>query len=1355
MQEAGALVTESSGLDIRRQSGTHMKRKTIKSRHRWASFLSLSLCGSMSVYAQVVPVNGSSVSNVGSATQIDIVKPDAHGTSYNSFSEFETLGVVINNSRTNTASKLVGGVKRNPALAGGTASTIVLDNIGDAPMRLNGLVEIAGDRADLLMVGRNGIVCNSCGFINTGNLTLGAGELRRDADGKLRLDTSGARINIGGAGLSAPEANVALVAQQIDLLAPIYGKDVALHIVKGLYGVEDGRTESLGEAFDAELGDYVGVPNILADGSITLYTNARRLDVKNVNLSATGDIKLQSEQGEIDVESSRFKANENLAMQAQTLDIRKSATDSRNLSLQGEAVKSYGMFSVADEIKVAAGQAKLEASSFDSRQGTALSVDQLELASVRVNGSLAMTADVLKARSFDAQGEQARIEARDIQMEGGELAYRKLAIEGFEQLSTDGSRLRADALAMSAAGADATVRLGGGTRVTSDSLALEGIASLENAGDITLRGGLTLAHMDQVTNRGRIHAASLEITGVRGAVRNAGDITVADSRLSGVGAVDNAGRWTSESFAMADSGSLDNTGDLLAGELSVANSEGLANSGRLTAADARLTDVRTVSNRVGGEFLVTETLETGAVGQLENAGRLAVGTLAGSVSRTVNSGDLAIRKAGRLQGDSFVSTGRLLVSDDGLSLAQGTVTLSGALQGSRIAVAADTVTLRQIDAGLESADIEARDLISMENARLAAATRLKAARVETSEGTVLSGDLTVAAGSQRYRDTEILGSRVVMSGEADSGEIHVENVRLKAQEHLDIGVTQSLELKAAQFSGGELSIASVGSLRASDDVTLEFARANLSQIAVLDNAGNIGADALALADIGSLVNTGKLVAAREGRIDRVSTLDNTGEVSLASAAGEGNGDLENRGKLGIGTGTLAFAQWQNHGDIKVGTAMLTYEDFVNAGGTVAAAEDLTLAGEQLQNEGVLTARRDLSLLGPDIRNAGRIESGRDLALGRAAGEAGDVAHRFVNVAGAGSVTAGRDLLSRVDNFVSKASYHTVSQTTNSTEYASSGTYGTCQGSGHGSCRGNFNAAGGAQVVWYGSGGFIPVYGVAGRNGATVITTTQRIEEGSYRDAPIRVGRNLVAAASGTGSVFDTHAATLEVGGSASFNGIEHRDTSAFEATDRVQKRYFTDVYRCWSDVACVNSGGNNTFHAREGSYDGRSPTDVTETVSRTGGLQEDVALSSVPAPEVDLPAPRVMAALEPSALPPFPDIGGIVEGRRAAPADPGLPRPTDEVIVTPVDPQSPLRIAASDFLFPAIPGELPESEKRPEISDDDERGFDRMNSVRTREDQLGRSCHEVAQSNDATTLDSSQPRPECRIELHYPEPRDS
>ncbi|MCJ9713547.1 hypothetical protein LWS69_31335, partial [Bordetella hinzii] len=114
-----------------------------------------------------------------------------------------------------------------------------------------------------------------------------------------------------------------------------------------------------------------------------------------------------------------------------------------------------------------------------------------------------------------------------------------------------------------------------------------------------------------------------------------------------------------------------------------------------------------------------------------------------------------------------------------------------------------------------------------------------------------------------------------------------------------------------------------------------------------------------------------------------------------------------------------------------------------------------------------------------------------------------------------------------------------------------------------------------------------------------------------------------------------------------------------------------------------------------------------------------------------------------------------VEGRRAAPADPGLPRPTDEVIVTPVDPQSPLRIAASDFLFPAIPGELPESEKRPEISDDDERGFDRMNSVRTREDQLGRSCHEVAQSNDATTLDSSQPRPECRIELHYPEPRDS
>lgn len=1310
----------------------------------------------MSVYAQVLPLNGSTVSKVGSATKIDIVSPDKNGTSYNRFSSFDALGVVINNARENVESKLIGGVKRNPALSAGTANAIVLDNVGDAPMRLGGLVEIAGDRADLLMVGRNGIVCNSCGFINTGNLTLGSGTVQRGADGTLSLQTGAAGIGISGAGLSAPDANIALVAQQIDLLAPVYGKDVAFHIVKGLYGVDDQRTASLGEAFDARLGDYVGVPNVLADGQITLYTNARKLDATNLTLSATGKVDLRVDDGELNVVSNRITANEGLTMQARTLDVRKTTTDSRRLRLQAEQLSTYGLFAVADEAQLTATRARIEASSLDSLAGATLRADELALSSLKVNGDLAVTADNLTARALDGQGGQGRIRADHIRLDGGQLAYGTLDIENFSQLEASGSALRANALSMTAAAGDATVTLGGGTRVETDALALRDLGSLDNAGDITLREGLTLADVGNVNNRGRVLAGSLSASRVRN-LRNSGDIRVDASELDHVTQAENRGRWTSQTFSMTG-GRLDNEADLSTVDLAVRDGEGIHNSGRLSTHRAQLERLQAVSNQVGGSLSVQGRLQAGEVARFENQGQVVAGRLDGTIDDFDNRAELALKQGGRLQGERFASTGKLYVGGDELALAQQDLSLSGALQADRLALRADTVTLRRLTGALGQADIAASGKLTLDNARLAGTIDLRGGEIESSGGTSLSGTVSATAGQQTYRDTEFLGPAVALTGEAGTGAVAFENVRLKAEQRLDIQDTQSLTLNGGQLSGGALALSGIETLRLSNDTTLAFETAALSGIRTLENAGQLGAQDLSLADVGSVNNTGKLVAAREAALTRVAQLDNAGEMLLAGASGQGNGSLDNQGSLSVADGTLTFANWQNRGRIAAGPATLAYTRFVNAAGaSVAGVQDLTLAGQgssQLENMGLLGARQDLALYGPDIRNAGQVEVGRDLTLGRPAGDVSAGEFRFVNQPGTGSVAVGRDMVARVDNFVSKARFASETLRSEGTEYAPSGTYGTCQGSGHGSCRTDFNAAGGASVVWYGSGFEGAAYGLAGRNGATVSTITTQIKSGSFKDAPIRVGGDLQVTAQGGSTVFDTHAATLQVGGRATFTGVARRDTNAYTATQRVQKNYFTDTYRCWSDVACVNSYGNNKFHARERSRDGLAPTDVTRTVSTWGGLRK-VALASLPEPAVELAEAGVDAALLPAAVPPFADISTIATGaRQAAPADIGEERP-GPVIVAPSTPQAPLRIRASDFLFPSIPGELTEAEKLPVVSDTEERGFDVIRPLRLREDHLGYSCHEVAQSNDATTLTASQPRPECRIELHFPEPRDS
>jgi len=196
--------------------------------------------------------------------QINIAAPNSSGLSHNRFTDYNVnvLGQEINNFSGLVASEVAGGsgitavtsteigglVAVNPNLVESGSARVILNEVtSNNVSQLLGYVEIAGTKADLIIANPNGIVCASCGFINTAHLLMVAGKSDFDADGNLGFNLSGQNnpnlyvplITVGGLGLDVSRVTSAdIVASSVKLLSSIYGSDnteVALRAGDGRY----------------------------------------------------------------------------------------------------------------------------------------------------------------------------------------------------------------------------------------------------------------------------------------------------------------------------------------------------------------------------------------------------------------------------------------------------------------------------------------------------------------------------------------------------------------------------------------------------------------------------------------------------------------------------------------------------------------------------------------------------------------------------------------------------------------------------------------------------------------------------------------------------------------------------------------------------------------------------------------------------------------------------------------------------------------------------------------------------------------------------------------------------------------
>ena len=102
---------------------------------------------------------------------VNIAAPDSQGISMNHYQQFDvdSQGAILNNSRAGSMTHIGGQIDGNPNMAGGEAELIVNQTHSTAPSQLQGMIEIGGQKADVIMANPAGLVVGG-GFINAGQV---------------------------------------------------------------------------------------------------------------------------------------------------------------------------------------------------------------------------------------------------------------------------------------------------------------------------------------------------------------------------------------------------------------------------------------------------------------------------------------------------------------------------------------------------------------------------------------------------------------------------------------------------------------------------------------------------------------------------------------------------------------------------------------------------------------------------------------------------------------------------------------------------------------------------------------------------------------------------------------------------------------------------------------------------------------------------------------------------------------------------------------------------------------------------------------------------------------------------------
>ncbi|MBP6115608.1 MAG: filamentous hemagglutinin N-terminal domain-containing protein, partial [Neisseriaceae bacterium] len=540
--------------------------------------------------------------------QVNIQKPSKGGVSMNQYQQFDVdkKGVILNNSRKNTQTQLGGMIQGNPWLAGGSAKVIVNQVNSRNPSQLNGYVEVAGQRADVIIANQAGLSINGGGFINAPRVTLTTGNPIIKDGLVAGYAVQGGAVNIHGEGLDVRDANYTrILTAAANINGGVWGQN--LEVVAGHYDLDandqisPSAADQSAPAFAIDTGALGG----MYAGKITLISTDRGRGIQHqgqlfasaggVSLSADGQL---SNSGVI---NSNGKGD-NVAIQATSVDNSGTVSSQHNQSIQTQGLTNTGLLASAQELNV-------QASDIVNDQGT-FSAGRLDVA--------ANTLTNLKGELIQTGQQSLLLDAGQLKnTDNGHIGYVPVKEGGStpgdgegpgtgtgpEQPS--GPNIDEPTAPPSTGDADGSVTTAPTVPVTLATGQIKIADTLDNQGGvITGSGGVDLVARNGLSNQASLFLNQLSVSGDRLDNRG-GALSANDIKVNTAAVHNQQGSMTAFASLDANTGRFNNQqGVVLVGQQAQINADVLDNRAQgQIASNQTLNVVATTVHNQSGELL--------------------------------------------------------------------------------------------------------------------------------------------------------------------------------------------------------------------------------------------------------------------------------------------------------------------------------------------------------------------------------------------------------------------------------------------------------------------------------------------------------------------------------------------------------------------------------------------------------------------------------------------------------------------------------------------------------------------------------------------------------------------------------
>ncbi|RZG64470.1 filamentous hemagglutinin N-terminal domain-containing protein [Acinetobacter bouvetii] len=373
----------------------------------------------------IVGDTNTQVHNANNGVQIiDIATANAAGISHNRYVSYnvDKTGQVLNNaaqsaSQLSVMTELAGKIMTNANL--NTSAKVILNEVtGANRSALNGHIEVAGAKADVILANPYGITCSGCGFINTDRATLTTGTPKFSADGNITgFNITQGNISIAGNGLNANSAGLLrLLSRNLSIDGQVNAQQLEAVTGANAYDYTTGKASAIAGtgaaaqyAIDSTLlgGLYANRISLISTelGVGVRMAGDAAASAADFTLSAAGDIQLNNK-----INAKQTINIQNASSQQQKLNIQGGLT-ANNISIGAANTQKLNV-DVAGGTLYAGSALDIQSQAFNANNAKIQAKDTLK---VNANSDIALQNTVLdaadlqvKSNAFTAQDSQLK-----------------------------------------------------------------------------------------------------------------------------------------------------------------------------------------------------------------------------------------------------------------------------------------------------------------------------------------------------------------------------------------------------------------------------------------------------------------------------------------------------------------------------------------------------------------------------------------------------------------------------------------------------------------------------------------------------------------------------------------------------------------------------------------------------------------------------------------------------------------------------------------------------------------------------------------------------------------------------------